>query len=157
MKPICQEKTGVEEPAHWNEKGSLPNSFAPVGGQDLSKETGNVLWGSWERTPPRIISWLVESSWALSWLLRSWIRGCPSVVLRGVLKQWTGTLEICPVLWWLSHLGHKQQLKSSMSLFCSPEVESRVFDFHYLSKNPYSFEISMLFDYYSLCSLSHHW
>ena len=122
-----------------------------------SAKTGNVLWGAGKGTPPRITSWLVESSWPLSWFLRSWICGCPSVVLHGILQQWPGTLETCPVLWWLPHLGHKQQLKSSMSRFCSPEVESRVFDFHYLAKIPYSFEISMLFDYSSLYFLPHHW
>ena len=111
-----------------------------------------VLWRTGKRTPPRTTSWLVELSWRLSWFLRSVGTHLSCCRVSSSSPQWPEILEMCAILWWLPHLGHKQQLKSFMSLFCFPEVESRVFYFHYLAKilSPLR---SMLFEYSSLYPL----
>lgn len=154
MRHICQEKTGVEQPVPWDDGCCLPNSFAIVRGQDLSKEAGNGSLTDWEKdsTKDNIMACGVIMTTQLN--LESVGTHLSCCRVSSSSTQWPEILEICAVLWWLPHPGHKQQLKSFMSLFCFPEVASRVFYFHYLAKilSPLR---SMLFEYSSLYPLPH--
>lgn len=74
---------------------------------------------------------------------------------RAVLSGPAAWKYIPPVFWWPPRLGNKQRFSPFRSLFCFPELESRVFHFCYLVKILIRLG-SMIFDYSSLYPSPHH-